>query len=198
MTQENLLVPNNTYLKHGSHIGTNTKTEYMSKFIYKTRPDGLSILNIERIDQRLRKAAKFLSLYDPEDILVVCRRENGWPPVEKFKEIIGVKTITGRYPPGTLTDPTLDNFMEPEVILITDPVPDENAMMDAYKAGIPVVALCDSNNQTNYLDLAVPANNKGTKPLALIYYLLANEYLKNRGMLEEDEDIEQDPEDFIE
>ena len=47
-------------LKAGIHIGTKFRTKYMDKFIYKTRPDGLSVLNLQKIDERLRLAANFL------------------------------------------------------------------------------------------------------------------------------------------
>ena len=178
-----LLVPNEDYLRAGIHIGTKFKTKHMANFIYKTRPDGLSVLNITAIDQRIRLAAKLLAHYEPKDILVVCRRENGWKPVKKMAELIGCKYFAGRYPPGVLTNPNLKNFIEAKIILVTDSWPDRNAIFDAQKVGIPVIALCDTNNQANNIDLVVPCNNKGKKSLGLVYYLLTKEYMTNRGMI---------------
>jgi len=186
MTDE-LLVPNETYLKAGIHIGTKFRTKFMEDFIYKTRPDGLSVLNVQKIDERLRLMAKFLAHYEPEEILVVSRRENGWLPVKMFGKLTGVKYFAGRYPPGILTNPKLKNFMEVKIVVVTDAWPDRNAVEDALKIGIPVIALCDTNNQANNIDLVVPCNNKGKKSLGLLFYILTIEYLKLKGKYSEKE-----------
>lgn len=183
--EEDLLVANDVYLKAGIHIGTKFKTKYMEKFIYKTRPDGLSVLNIQRIDERIAVMAQFLSQYEPKDILIVSRRENGWLPVKLFGKVTGAKPIAGRYPPGILTNPALENYIEPKIIVVTDPWPDRNAVKDALKMGIPVIALCDTNNQANNIDLVVPCNNKGKKSLGLLFYILTKEFLKAKGNFDE-------------
>ena len=197
-TAQELLVPTETYLKSGIHIGTKFKTNYMKRFIYKTRPDGLSVLDIETIDTRLRMLATFLAQYDPKDILVVCRRENGWRPIRMLEKVTGIRAHAGRYPPGMLTNPTLDNYEEAKIMIVTDAWPDRNAVRDALRVGIPVVGLCDSNNNANNLDFVLPCNNKGKKSLGLLYWILANEYLRARGHLDEGKTIEQTPEDFTE
>jgi len=195
MAEKKLLVPNDTYLKAGIHIGTKFKTRYMEEFIYKTRPDGLSVLNIQKIDERLRILAKFLAQYKPEEILVASRRENGWLPVKMFGKLTGAKVFAGRYPPGTLTNPQLKHYLEAKVILITDPWPDRNVAKDALKMGIPILALCDTNNQANDLDLVVPCNNKGKKSLGLLFWILTKEYLKLRDKIK-DKDFKHTIEDF--
>ncbi len=183
MAEEQFLVPQDMYLKSGIHIGTKFKTKYMEKFIYKTRPDGLSVMNVQRIDERIRQAAKLLSQYNPEDILIVSRRENGWKSVKVFGKILGCKYFAGRYPPGIMTNSALNNYMEAKIVLVTDSWPDKNAINDALAVGIPVIALCDTNNQANDIDLLVPCNNKGKKSLGLFFYIVAREYLKNKGLL---------------
>lgn len=193
---ENLLVPQETYLKSGIHIGTKFKTSYMKKFIYKTRPDGLSVLDISLIDERIRMLAKLLSKYDPEDILIVCRRENGWRPIRMLEKYTGIRVHAGRYAPGMLTNPTLDNYSECKLMIVVDAWPDRNAVKDALRVGIPVVGLCDSNNTANNLDFCVPCNNKGKKSLGLLFYLVANEYLRARGELGAEETIEASADDF--
>jgi len=187
MAEESFLVPSDVYFKAGVHIGTKFKTKYMKPFIYKVRPDGLSVLNVQQIDKRIRLSAKFLAQYAPEDVLIVCRRENGWEPVKLFGKLTGAKVIPSRYPPGILTNPNLDRFIEVKIMLVTDSWPDRNAINDALSVGIPVIGLCDTNNEANYLDLIIPCNNKGRRSLGLIFYLLAREYLRERGMLKEEE-----------
>ena len=189
--EQQFLVPLDEYLKVGIHIGTKFKTKYMAPFIYKTRPDGLVVLNVQEIDKRIKLAANLISQYNPEDILVVCRRENGWKSISLFSKLTGIKIFAGRYPPGILTNPNLKTFMETKLILVVDPWPDKNIVRDAIKIGIPVIALCDTNNETNNLDLVVPCNNKGKKSLGLIFWILAREYLnaKNKEMKEKIEDF---------
>ncbi len=195
--EENLLIDSNEYLKSGIHIGTKFKTKYMSNFIYKTRPDGLSVLNLKKIDERLHVAAHFLSHYDPQDILIISRRENGWKGLKKLHELTGIKVIIGRYPPGILTNPNLETFIEPKIIMVCDPWPDKNAVEDAVKIGIPVIALCDTNNQSNNLDLVVPCNNKGKKSVGLVFYLIAREYLLKKGIIKTPEEYTAKIEDFV-
>jgi small subunit ribosomal protein S2 len=197
-TQKQFLVPQDTYLKAGIHIGTKFRTKYMEPFIYKTRPDGLSVLNLQKIDERIRIASTFMSQYKPEDILLVSRRENGWKAVRAFGEATGARVFAGRYPPGILTNPELETYMEVKIILVADSWPDRNAIKDAMAMGIPVIALCDTNNQSNNIDLVVPCNNKGKKSLGLFFYILAREYLKNTGAIKSDEEFKFKQEDFTE
>ena len=185
MTEDKFLVAREVYLKSGIHIGTKFRTKYMEDFIYKTRPDGLSVLNLQRIDERIKIVASFMAQYKPEDILIVSRRENGWKAVELFGKLTGIRVFAGRYPPGILTNPQLERYTEAKVMFVIDAWPDRNAVIDAVKIGIPVIALCDTNNQTNYIDLALPCNNKGKKSLGLMFYILTKEFLKAKGKLKE-------------
>lgn len=198
MTEEQLLVPIDQYLKAGIHIGTKFRTKYMDNFIYKTRPDGLYVLNLQKIDERLETASKFLARYEPEDILVVCRRENGWKPVQQFGKVTGIRVFAGRYPPGILTNTNLESFIEVKVLVVVDAWPDRNAINDAMKVGLPVVALCDTNNQTNNIDLVIPCNNKGKKSLGLLFHILATQYMRERGMLDRNKELDISVEDFTE
>ena len=193
-----MLVPQDFYLKSGIHIGTKFRTRYMEQFIYKTRSDGLSVLNLQKIDERIKVAAKLLSTYEPGDILIVSRRENGWKATKMFGTVTGTRVLAGRYPPGILTNPKLREYMEPKIILVTDSWPDRNAVDDAMHIGIPIIALCDTNNQSNKIDLVVPCNNKGKKSLGLLFYILAREYLRHRGLIKEDDDFKAKLEDFSE
>ena len=196
--QENLLIDTNEYLKSGIHIGTKFKTKYMADFIYKTRPDGLSVLNLKKIDERIRIAVNFLAHYEPKDIFIVSHRENAWKALRQVQRLTGMRAIIGRYPPGILTNPHLETFTEPKVVVVCDPWTDKNAVNDALKIGVPIVAFCDTNNQSNNVDLVVPCNNKGKKSVGLLFYLLTRELLRKRGVLPAGEEMKEKIEDFTE
>lgn len=190
------LVPEEVYLTSGVHIGTRQKTADMKKFIYKVRNDGLYIIDIRKTDERIRIAAKFLAKYEPSQILVVSVRQYGQKPIQEFAKCTGAMAIPGRFIPGTLTNPNIETFVEPDIIILTDPLVDGQALTEAKSIGIPIVALCDTNNELRYVDLAIPTNNKGRKALALVYWLLAREYLKERGEIKSDEEFKPKVEDF--
>ncbi|GAA5818961.1 MAG: 30S ribosomal protein S2 [Methanobrevibacter sp. CfCl-M3] len=191
-----LLIPLDKYLASGLHIGTQQKTKDMEKYIFRVRADGLYVLDIRKTNDKIISLAKFLAKYDPDDILVVATRQYGQAPVKKFGEVVGCKTIPGRFIPGTLTNPNYSKFIEPKVIMVTDPRSDSQAIIEAKQNGIPVLALCDSENLLNSVDLIVPVNNKGRKSIALVYWLLAREILRIKGIIGENEDLDVDPSEF--
>ena len=175
------LIPIDEYLAAGIHIGTQQKTKSMMDYIYRVRTDGLYVLDVQSTDKRIRLAAKFLSKYDPSKILVVSARQYGQRPATMFAKSVGARAVVGRFIPNTLTNPTFYDYVEPDVVVVTDPSGDSQAINEAIDVGIPVVALCDTNNLTSNVDLVIPTNNKGRKALTLIYWLLAKETLKERG-----------------
>ncbi|MFU8869828.1 30S ribosomal protein S2, partial [Natronococcus sp.] len=179
--EADLLIPVEDYLGAGVHIGTQQKTKDMERFIHRVRTDGLYVLDVSKTDGRIRTAADFLSNYDPEQILVTSSRQYGRFPAEKFAEAVGARARTGRFIPGTLTNPKYDGYIEPDVVVVTDPIGDAQAVKEAITVGIPVIAMCDSNNQVSNVDLVIPTNNKGRKALSVVYWLLANEVLDRRG-----------------
>jgi small subunit ribosomal protein S2 len=179
--EADLLIPVEDYLAAGAHIGTQQKTKSMERFIHRVRTDGLYVLDVSQTDDRIRTAASFLANYDPEQILVASSRQYGRFPAEKFAEAVGARARTGRFIPGTLTNPKYDGYIEPDVVVVTDPIGDSQAVKEAITVGIPVIAMCDSNNTTSNVDLVIPTNNKGRKALSVVYWLLANETLDRRG-----------------
>jgi len=192
-----MLVPHETYLKSGIHIGTKFRTKAMDKFIYKTRADGLSVLNLQKINERLKIAGRFLSDFEPKDVLIICRRENGWKAIKKFGEVTGIDVFAKRYPPGVLTNIELEDFIEKKIIFVVDEWADRNAIKDAVKMGISVIALCDTNNHANNIDFIIPCNNKGHKSLGLMFFILAREYFKNTEKAKSDKEIPFKVEEFM-
>lgn len=190
------LAERNEYLSTGVHIGMRMKTKAMAPFIFKTRADGLSVLDIEKTDERIKIAASFLSGY--KGIMVVCRKANGIKSANKFAEMTDSKVVAGRFLPGTLSNPNLKDYMEPEILLVTDPIADKQAIKEATDKRIPIVAICDTYNDLEFVDLIIPANNKGKKSLGIIYYLLAREVLKARKEITKDDDFKATLDEFTE
>ena len=191
-----LLIPLDRYLAAGLHIGTQQKTKDMERYIYRVRADGLYVLDVRKTNDRIMSAGKFLAKFDADDILVVSTRQYGQAPVKRFGELTGAKTIPGRFIPGTLTNPAYSKFIEPKVVVVTDPRSDSQAIIEAKQMGLPVVALCDTENLLGNVDIVVPVNNKGRKAIALVYWLLARQMLRAKGILGEDEDLDVEPTDF--
>ncbi len=176
-----LLVDYETYELNAVHIGTQQKSADMSSFIKEVRSDGLYLLDLAITDHRIRTIAAFISRYSVANVMVVSARQYGQRPARKFAEAIGALSAVGRFIPGSLTNPMLRSYKEHDMLIVTDPAADQQALREAVGSGIPVVALCDANNNLRNVDLVLPANNKGRRSLALIYWLLAREVLKIRN-----------------
>lgn len=184
-------------MARGTHIGMRTTSKEMRKFVFQIKRNRIAVIDLDITDARIEKAANLLSKYPPEKILVVSRKETGFKPVLKFSEITGSKAIYGRFLPGTLTNPNSPNFIEPEIMVITDPVEDKQAIIEAKKANIPVIGICNTGNDTSYIDFIIPANNLGKRSIGLIYFLLARELMKKRGKIKEDKDFKYKIDDFV-
>ena len=178
---EELLVDREEYLKHGVHIGTQSQNADMEEYIFHVKKNGLAILDLNTTDKQIRAIAETLADYDPEEILVVGRKEEAYQPIKTFSEAIGTKTVNGRFMPGTLTNPRSDSFMEPEIILVTDPEEDRQAITEAADVNIPVIAISDSENSLKNVDKVIAANNKGEKALGMVFYLLADQIKEAKG-----------------
>jgi small subunit ribosomal protein S2 len=178
-----LLTSEDEYLTSGVHIGTQHKTADMKPYIFRVRNDGLFVLDIAKTDAQVRKAAAAIAKVDPKRVLFVSQRQYGQKPVKECAKAVGANAIAGRFMPGSLTNPLVPVFMEPEMLVLTDPLGDGQAMREAMNIKIPILGLVDSNNETKNLDIVIPANNKGRRSLALVYWLLAREILVARGEL---------------
>jgi len=196
VAEEELLLPRDTLLSAGIHIGTRMKTRDMESFIYRVRPDGLFVLDVKKTDERIKIAAKFLARFEPSKIAAAAARLYAQEPVRKFCEVTGAIPLIGRFIPGLLSNPLYPRHIEPEVIIVSDPRADSQAVKEASMVGIPVVALCSTDNDFSNVDLVIPTNNKGRRALAVIYWLLARQILRERGELPPDKDLPLTMEDF--
>lgn len=189
---EELLVDREEYLKNGVHIGTQSQNVDMENYIFHVKKNKLAILNLNKTDEHIRSVGELLANYDDEEVLVVGRKDEAYQPIKAFSEALGTKSVNGRFMPGTLTNPRSDSFMEPEIVVVTDPEEDRQAITEANDANIPVVAIADSENSLDGVDYVIPANNKGEKALGMVFHLLAEEIKENRG-----EKLDLKREDFI-
>jgi small subunit ribosomal protein S2 len=183
-------------LSTGIRVGTAVKTKFMIPFITKASPEGLYLLDLDITLAKIKTAAKFINSVNINDVIVCSGREYANTPVEKFCELTGAVKKLGRFMPGTLTNPSLPYYIEPKLVLISDPQVDEQAITEATNAGIPVIGISNTDNMTSKVDLVIPANNRGRKSLATVYWLLARDILIKKGELKDDEPLKYEIDDF--
>ena len=183
-------------LTTGIRVGTQVKTKFMKPFITKASPEGLYMLDLDITLEKIQTAAKFINRLGAENIIVCSGRQYAETPIEKFCEILGSKKLLGRFMPGTLTNPTLPYYIEPKLVLVSDPQVDEQAITEATNAGIPVIGVANTDNITSKLDIIIPANNRGRKALATVYWLLVRQILIERGELNEGDQMKYEIDDF--
>ena len=178
-------------LSTGIRVGTEVKTKSMIPYITQANPEGLYLLDLDITLSRIQTAARFIKKFDIKKVIVYSGRNYATTPIEKFCEITGAEKMLGRFMPGTLTNPSLSYFSEPHLIVISDPQIDAQAITEATNAGIPVIGIANTDNLTSKLDLVIPANNRGRKSLATVYWLLAREILQDsKAMKYEIDDFE--------
>jgi len=180
--KEKTLVSLDDYVKTGIHFGTRVITPDMKKFVYRRRADGIAVLNTNIIDEKIKQASEFLSKFEPEEIILVCKKEIGWHSAKLFSEATGIKVFTKKYPVGMMTNLNLKEFFEPKLIIITDPWIDRNALIEAIQTNKEIISLCDTNNFVKNIDFIIPCNNKVGRSIGLIFYILAREYIKARKL----------------
>ena len=178
-------------LSTGIRVGTEVKTKFMIPYIIQANPEGLYLFDLDITLSRIQTAARFIKKFDIEKVIVYSGRVYATTPIEKFCELTGAKKMLGRFMPGTLTNPSLPYYSEPLLIIISDPQVDAQAVTEATNAGIPVIGIANTDNVTSELDLVIPANNRGRKALATVYWLLAREILQDSETMKyEIEDFE--------
>jgi len=196
MAQEGYLIKQEKYLEAGIHIGTKLRVIDMHKFIYRTRNDGLFVLDLRKIDERIRLAGKLLAKYEPTDIVVIASRAYSTMAAKAFAKVTGAHVIAGRFVPGAFTNVQRADFVEPKLVIICDPKGERQAVLECGKMGLPTVGLCDTDNYTMFIDWAIPCNNKGRRSLALIFWLLAREMAMSNGKISGYDDFKPTLEEF--
>lgn len=177
-----MLIPLEDYVKAGIYLGTKVVTPDMKPNVYRRRADGLAIFNTDLIDEKLKEGINYLSKFNAEDVILVCKRQAGWKAAMKFSELTGIKVFAKKYPAGVLTNTSLPDFFENELTIVTDHWLDKNALNDTLRVNKKVLMICDTNNFSKGADQVIIGNNKSPKSLGVIFYLLARGFMKAKGL----------------
>ena len=178
----------------GCHFGGKKITKQMKKYVYTVRGDGIAIFDVNKIYEKIQIAARIIASIDPDSVISVSGKPQGQRAVYKFGHFTKTQTVTGRWSPGMLTNQTTKKFIEPRLLIVTDPRTDYNAILESSYVNVPVIAICNTDNSLKYVDCAIPCNNRSSKAVAMIWYLLTKAVLEIK---KDTENFEKNPSAYV-
>ena len=178
----------------GCHFGGKKITKQMKKYVYTVRSDGIAIFDVNKIYEKIQVAARIIASIDPDSVISVSGKPQGQRAVYKFGHFTKTQTVTGRWSPGMLTNQTTKKFIEPRLLIVTDPRTDYNAILESSYVNVPVIAVCNTDNNLKYVDCAIPCNNRSSKAVAMIWYLLTKAVLEIK---KDTENFEKNPSAYV-
>ena len=178
----------------GCHFGGKKITKQMKKYVYTVRSDGIAIFDVKKMYEKIQVAARMIASVDPDSVISVSGKPAGQRAVYKFGHFTKTQTVTGRWSPGMLTNQTTKKFVEPRLLIVTDPRTDYNAILESSYVNVPVIAICNTDNNLKYVDCAIPCNNRSNRAIAMIWYLLTKAVLEVKNQMD---DFEQNPSAYV-